>query len=142
MLAFYRCCGQADALDVYHRVRSALASELGLEPGPALKGLQLEILEQAASLEMSPGRVRSGRDVDSAPAVRAPMPIRLLPSGPSVFADRQRERQALARVLGEAANLGPRAVFVTGEPGIGKTRLVSEFAEQARGDEVLVLAGR
>ena len=142
MLALYRSGRQADALDVYHRVRTALASELGLEPGPALKALQLEILKQAASLEMSPGVVGSGRDVDSAPAVGAPMPIRLLPSGPSVFANRQRERQALVRVLSEAANLGPRAAFVTGEPGIGKTRLVSEFAEQARGDGVLVLAGR
>ncbi len=142
MLALYRCGRQADALDVYHRVRTALASELGLEPGPALKALQLEILEQAASLEMSQGVAGSGRDLDPAPAVGAPMPIRLLPHGPSVFADRHQERRALARVLSEAVNLGPRAVFVTGEPGIGKTRLVSEFAEQARGAGVLVLAGR
>ena len=70
------------------------------------------------------------------------MPVRLLPYGPSVFADRRQERQALARVLSDAADRGPRAVFVTGEPGIGKTRLVSEFAEQARAGGALVLAGR
>ncbi len=142
MLALYRCGRQADALDVYHRVHAALASELGLDPGPALKALQLEILEQAASLEIPPGLAGSTREVDSAPVVRAPMPVRLLPYGPSVFADRRRERQALAGVLSEAAGLGPRAVFVTGEPGIGKTRLVSEFAEQARAAGALVLAGR
>ena len=51
MLALYRCGRQADALDVYQRVRVALAQELGLEPGPALRTLQVEILEQAASLD-------------------------------------------------------------------------------------------
>ena len=142
MLALYRCGRQADALDVYHRVHAALASELGLEPGPALKALQLEILEQAASLETPQGLAGSRHEVDSAPVVEAPMPVRLLPYGPSVFADRRQERQALVRVLSDAADLGPRAVFVTGEPGIGKTRLVSEFAEQARAGGALVLAGR
>jgi DNA-binding SARP family transcriptional activator len=142
MLALYRCGRQADALGVYHRVRTALASELGLEPGPALKALQLKILEQAAPLEVPPGVSGPAGDGDSAPVVGAPMPVRLVPYGPSVFANRNRERQALAQVLDEAASRGPRAVFVTGEPGIGKTRLVSEFAQQARGDGVLVLAGR
>ena len=51
MLALYRCGRQADALDVYQRVRVALAQELGLEPGPALRALQVEILEQGASLD-------------------------------------------------------------------------------------------
>jgi DNA-binding SARP family transcriptional activator len=151
MLALYRCGRQADALGVYHRVRTALASELGLEPGPALKALQLEILEQAAplaacssgdGLEVPLGVGGPEGDGDSATVVEAPMPIRLVPYGPSVFANRNRERQALAQVLDEATNRGPRAVFVTGEPGIGKTRLVSEFAQQARRDGVLVLAGR
>ena len=142
MLALYRCGRQADALDVYHRVRTALASELGLEPGPALKALQLEILEQAASLEAPQGVAQPEGGIGEAPVVTPPMPIRLLPYGPTVFANRRRERHALAGVLDEAANHGPRAVLVTGEPGIGKTRLVSEFAEQARSDGVLVLAGR
>jgi DNA-binding SARP family transcriptional activator len=142
MLALYRCGRQADALDVYHRVRTALASGLGLDPGPALRALQVEILEQAASLEMSRDLAESTRDVEPVPIVEAPLPIRLRPHGPSLFADRRRERDALARILSEAANLGPRAVFLTGEPGIGKTRLASEFAEQARGGGVLVLAGR
>jgi predicted ATPase len=42
---------QADALAVYQRTRVHLDEELGLEPGPALKALQAQILEQAPSLE-------------------------------------------------------------------------------------------
>ena len=142
MLALYRCGRQADALDVYQRVRSALAGELGLEPGPSLKALQIEILEQADDLGAPAGRNGPATVKASASAVRAPLPLRLRPYGPSVFAGRHREREALARALSDVANLGRRAAFVTGEPGIGKTRLVSEFARDAHKNGTLVLAGR
>lgn len=55
MLALYRCARQADALDVYQRMRAHLAEELGLEPGPGLKTLQTQILHQDPSLELVPG---------------------------------------------------------------------------------------
>ena len=142
MLALYRCGRQGDALDVYQRVRAALAGELGLEPGPALKALQIEILEQAASLGASPGHKALASRRVSASGARAPIPIRLRPYGPRVFAGRGRERELLARALSEVANSGRQAAFVTGEPGIGKTRLVSEFAQDAYTDGALVLAGR
>ena len=51
MTALYRSGRQADALDVYQRTRTHLATDLGLEPGPALKSLQSNILEQAPALE-------------------------------------------------------------------------------------------
>jgi predicted ATPase/DNA-binding SARP family transcriptional activator len=53
MLALYRCGRQTDALEVYRRHRAHLAEELGLEPAPALRALQVQILEQAPSLEVS-----------------------------------------------------------------------------------------
>jgi DNA-binding SARP family transcriptional activator len=142
MLALYRSGRQADALDVYHRVRVALSEQLGLEPGPALKALQGEILAQAASLGASPFQERTPSDPGSAVSVRAPLPTRLRPYGPRVFADRRRDRDALARALGELPTSGRQAAFVTGEPGIGKTRLVSEFAQEAHAAGTLVLAGR
>jgi DNA-binding SARP family transcriptional activator len=52
MLALYRCQRQTDALEVYQRTRSHLAEALGLEPGPALKALEVEILQQSANLEL------------------------------------------------------------------------------------------
>lgn len=46
MLALYRCGRQADALERYQQARRTLTDELGLEPGPALKGLERAILDQ------------------------------------------------------------------------------------------------
>ena len=46
MLALYRAQRQADALAAYQRSRRVLDEELGLEPGPALRELELAILRQ------------------------------------------------------------------------------------------------
>ena len=157
MLALYQSGRQAHALDIYQRTRMRFATELGLEPGPTLKALQKDILEQASSLGAVGKSVRlrerrSGRLSEAEPAVqagtvidtsfRAPLPSRLRPYGPPIFVDRRDEREALARTLRETMVSGRRAVFVTGEPGIGKTRLVSEVAVEAHAAGVLVLAGR
>ena len=51
MLALYRCGRQADALGAFSRIRTHLVDELGLEPGPVLKRLQAQILEQDPALD-------------------------------------------------------------------------------------------
>jgi DNA-binding SARP family transcriptional activator len=141
MLALYRSGRQADALEAYQHTRTHLARELGLEPGPALKALQAEIFEQAPSLRAD-ARPRPSAPVGSSGRLSAPLPTRLQPYGPPVFVDRRQEREALSRALAETAGSRRRAAFVTGEPGIGKTRLVSELALQAHAAGALVLAGR
>ncbi|MFB7607618.1 helix-turn-helix transcriptional regulator [Streptomyces gardneri] len=56
---------------------------------------------------------------------------------------RARELDRLDGLLGcRAEAVGPVAVDVTGEPGIGKTRLLTEFAVRARGRGATVLRGR
>src|SRR5262245_31476648 len=54
MLALYRCGRQAEALRAYHRTRTYLAEELGLEPSPQLQELERRILNQDASLLLEP----------------------------------------------------------------------------------------
>jgi YVTN family beta-propeller protein len=51
MLALYRSGRQADALERYQQARGRLIGELGIEPGPALKGLERAILVQDPALE-------------------------------------------------------------------------------------------
>jgi DNA-binding SARP family transcriptional activator len=145
MLALYRSGRQADALEVYQRTREHLDQALGLLPGPALDDLQKEILRQAASIRPPAdvaqwSRPRAGHALEPRGAV--PLPVRVQPYGPAVFVGRELEREVLVRALTGTRVSGRRAAFVTGEPGIGKTRLVSEIASEASADGRLVLAGR
>ncbi|MFG2182980.1 BTAD domain-containing putative transcriptional regulator [Streptomyces abikoensis] len=70
MLALYRCGRQADALNLYDRVRAALGEGLGLEPGRGLRMLQRAILQHDPSLLTAgtPGPVPHTPPVAVAPA--------------------------------------------------------------------------
>ncbi|HEY7073737.1 MAG TPA: AAA family ATPase [Solirubrobacteraceae bacterium] len=62
-------------------------------------------------------------------------------TAPTRLVGRRRESAALAAALDALGPRKPRFVAVSGEPGIGKTRLLDELAERAEQRDCLVLRG-
>src|SRR3954469_1598260 len=60
MLALYRSGRQAEALQAYQEIRRHLDDELGLEPGPALRQREREILAHAPALAATTHPATSG----------------------------------------------------------------------------------
>jgi DNA-binding SARP family transcriptional activator/tetratricopeptide (TPR) repeat protein len=150
MLALYRCGRQGEALDVYARTRAYLSSELGLEPGPALRTLQDGILSQSPVLQLgcdAPGTDSAARHsadeqaVASTPVLLAlPRSLRIPPDSP--FVGRHKELERLREHWNEVHGGARAAIMIGGEAGIGKTRLAAELAHRVREQGALVLYGR
>ena len=132
MLALYRSGRQADALAAYRDARRVLADELGLEPGRPLQELERQILAQDPALD-APG---GGADTAAAAAQAAGR------RAAGIFVGRERELAELDAALADARAGHGRLVLVSGEAGIGKTRLVEELASRARDVGTRVVAGR
>lgn len=124
MLALYRSGRQNDALAVYRRTVTALAEELGVEPGAPLAELHQAMLRQDPRLdrpEVTPLAVE-------APAVAQPAE---LPSRSGHFAGRTEESAALDTALAEARRSGRLPLLaVVGPAGVGKTSLVVDWARR------------
>jgi len=112
MQALHRSGRRGDALRVYQDLRRRLVDELGLEPSPELRQLQLRLL--------------GGDAPDRTPARPAPA-NRQLPPDPARFVGRDAEIAEL-----DALGDGPdRLVLVAGAAGTGKTTLAVHWAHRS-----------
>ena len=142
MIALYRAGRQAEALRAHQEVRAILGDELGIEPGGTLQRLEGAILRHEPELDWhGPGGEdeASGRQREPLPVL--PMPTLLTEIGRS-FVGRDPELKQLERLWMEASAGDLRLGLLSGEPGVGKTRLAAEFARRVHAEGSTVLAGR
>jgi class 3 adenylate cyclase len=71
-----------------------------------------------------------------------PLPPRLQEMPPGGFVGRAAERERLTELIEEASDGNRRVALISGEPGIGKTRLATHTALEARAQGSFVLYGR
>jgi predicted ATPase/DNA-binding SARP family transcriptional activator len=114
MRALYRAGRHTEALATFRSWRRYLATELGLDPSPALRRIEQDILRHTAgALEM--------RDEAATRAPALPVPV-------TSFVGRDDDLAAVTALLGQA-----RLVTLHGPGGVGKTRLALEVAVRTGG---------
>lgn len=135
-LAYYRSGRQGDALRVLRRARRTLADELGVDPGPWLRRLEHDILNQAVPLAGEPAGPSAAGAVRTlaGPAAGRPPAVRLV--------GREEELARLAEAAAQARAGALRVVWLGGEAGAGKTALAEALARRLEGEGWSVAFGR
>ncbi|MFL6126058.1 ATP-binding protein, partial [Actinophytocola sp.] len=117
MVALYRSGRQADAVDVYGRFRRQVVDQLGLEPSAALRRRYEHILHADPALESGRRQQVRGRD-------------RVAGNLRQELSELVGRGEDLTRALATMARA--RVVTMTGVGGVGKTRLATRVAAEAR----------
>src|SRR5262245_37729263 len=113
---------RAAALRAYHRCAEALERDLAVAPGEAIRAMYQQL--RAAAPNRDEGH---GKD---------------LPVVKSTFVGRDREWNQLLEAWNTAREGGSHLLLVTGEPGIGKSRLALELGRRIRAEGHVVASAR
>ncbi|MCZ7571669.1 MAG: AAA family ATPase [Ardenticatenaceae bacterium] len=135
----------AEALQVYERCRRALAEELGVDPGPAVRDAHAQLLtdDEPGSSSVSRGPTTLATAPAAGPGAPAPRPRRA--AADRLFlpcVGREQELAYLAARLDAAQAGHGQLVLLHGEPGIGKSRLLEELGRLAASRGVRQLSAR
>ncbi|MGH1489237.1 MAG: BTAD domain-containing putative transcriptional regulator [Acidimicrobiales bacterium] len=153
MLAFYRSGRQSEALALGQRLRARLVEDLGVDPSRAIDTIELKILNHDSSLEPTveepahptpptPRRVSATADSQPQSTVEPPIDpatsgakgIELVESGPPI--GRLAELTMLGSIQTALAAGRSATAIVTGEQGIGKSRLIKAAADDLAANRV------
>ncbi|MFG1608617.1 BTAD domain-containing putative transcriptional regulator [Actinoplanes sp. NPDC049265] len=118
IMALYRVGRPADALTAYQRLRAALGAELGVDPSPELRELEVAILRHDPVLRPDPEL--------SQPSPAAPAQ---LPAAPADFTGRLAQ---IARLDAMPDAPGLPIMVIAGLPGSGKTATAVRWAHRVR----------
>jgi DNA-binding SARP family transcriptional activator len=143
----------AEGLRVFERLRTLLRDELGTAPSPEAMGAHERLLHPGGrDLTPARGARRSGAGTEAAPPNAIELPAELQARGAPELVGRHDELSILADWLtsaereqqqeGKAELARARVLLMSGEAGIGKTRLLAETAKRAHAAGAIVLAGR
>ncbi|MEJ3745778.1 BTAD domain-containing putative transcriptional regulator [Actinomycetes bacterium KLBMP 9797] len=109
MLALHASGRTAEALRAYADARQVLADELGVEPGPQLRGAFDQVVRVAPP---------------------APGPLCQLPLDPPDFTGRT---ASVERLVTHLTGPGPAVAAISGAPGVGKSALAVHIGHAVRG---------
>lgn len=114
---------RASALHVYHTCVTILQREIGVDPDPATRQVYEQLMQQERSTP-------------------ADTVLRPLPSAAPTLIGREREWKQLHAAWQHASNDGTNFVLITGEPGVGKSRLVEDFLLWASQQDIVTAKTR
>jgi DNA-binding SARP family transcriptional activator len=134
MAALDAAGNRAEALRVYQRARRMLADELGVDPSPDTEAAYLALLGPAPPSRPARATVRDDLSATVGGTRRG--------ATQAPFVGREPELAALEDAWKQAVGGARHVVVVSGEAGIGKTRLTTEAARRVQQDGGLVLFGR
>lgn len=124
MRALWIVGDRAGALREYEVLRDVLASELESEPGKEIQELAARVRRRTAEAKRKEKERKAGAAFTEPP-----------------FIGRKEEYAQIVSVWERVKSGESAGVVLTGEPGIGKTRLAEEFLKYAATEDALVLRG-